>query len=96
MESLSLKKDDIIFGKALEKLNILLERSGIKAYRRVHTLGLQVRNILEHTISTGSYMITLNEEKNFHVTSPLVRKGSSFPLHFFLGHDQNRFCEVDA
>jgi hypothetical protein len=66
----SLKKDDIIFGKAIEKLNILFEGSGIKSHRCVHPVGLQIRHILEHTVTAGSNVPPLDEEKNFHFTSP--------------------------
>jgi hypothetical protein len=68
-EPLSLEKDQIVLGKAIEKSEVLLHRPWIEAHRDLHPFGLKVRKVLKDPITAGCDLIALDEKENLHLIS---------------------------
>jgi hypothetical protein len=62
VESLSLKKNDIVLGNILEELKILFQGSGIEADGGPYAFGFQIGEILKYTVPAGGDRKTLNQE----------------------------------
>jgi hypothetical protein len=62
IESFPLKKNDIVLGELVEELKILSQGPGIEADLGLYAFGLQIGNILKHSIPTGRYRKPLNQE----------------------------------